>query len=234
MKKGIRRVLSIMFVLFLGVSFVSPSANVYAASTPKVKTYTKKYSGKKKSELICEGKFQGLKMSGKSKLAKSVNSYSNKQWKYFKSEWKLIKKYAISDGVASRSMPYSLYSTLTAKTNNKKYVSIACVDSEYLGGAHPSHQAVFVTFNKKNGKKVSLKNVANCSIKQFNQKVVNRLSRKISSDYKAMFNESYKSDLLKYKFSNYNFYYDKNKLHIYFNQYEVGPYSMGPVDIVIN
>ena len=169
-------------------------------------------------------------MSGKSKLAKSIKSYSEKELKSFMYEWKELANIAKDEDMKIYPNLYALYTDVKVQGYSKRNISLSSTTSENLGGPHPNHFKSFVTYNKKTGKKVSLKNVAKCSNKNFNQKVINRLNQKYKSN---LFFDSYKSDIKKYKFSKYNFYYKKNKLHIYFNQYEIAPYAMGPIDIVM-
>ena len=231
MKKTIKITLLTLYILILTLAFSSPNTTLYAASTPNIDTYKQKYSAKKKNKVVCEGEFKGLKMHGNSKLAKAVNSYSAKQLKTYKTEWKSLKDFSLGNDI--EYTPCWLYETLKIRDGNSKYLSIEDSNSEYSGGTHPFSYNRYVTFNKKTGKKVSLKSIANCSTKKFTQKVIKRIYKKLPKEYLSTFNESYKSYLLKYKFKNYNFYIKNNKLHIFFNVYEIGPYSMGVIDIVI-
>ena len=231
MKKNIKITLLTFFILTLTLISSLPNATVYASNTSKVDTYNKKYSANKKNEVVCKGEFKGLKMNDNSKLAKAVNSYSTKQFETYMTLWKPLKEFSLGDDM--EYTPYWLYETLKVKDGNSKYLSIEDSLSDYSGSAHPNYSNRYITFDKKTGRKISLKNIANCSTKEFTLKVIKRLNKKLPKEYLSDFNESYKPYLLNYKFKDYQFYIKNDKLHIFFNPYEIGPYSMGVMDIVV-
>lgn len=234
MKKLTSYIFTILFtiVLVFGFSLISNTSNVFASSSNHIKSYSKSYSLKKKNKVIAKGKFTGLKVKNKSKLANVVNSISNNNYKQFTAEWAEIKDYAKS------LKPSADYLWIICETSqiggDKNFISIETIYSSYSGGAHPLSFYSYDNIYKKSGKKVSLQKLAKCSIHSFNEKVISAIDKKFpTTEDKNCLAKDFRKRLRKRKFKDYEFYYKRGKLHIVFGEYEIGGYSLGMVDIIV-
>ncbi|WP_302802115.1 RsiV family protein [Eubacterium ventriosum] len=230
MKKIINSIFTsfLIVLLTIGTIFALPNNNVFAAKKTIIKSYSKKYSVSKKHKTIAIGAFYGLSASGNSKLAKSINSLNSKTKKSFLNEWKSLKEYATEpDSYGDRMFVYYKISKIG---ECKNFISLETTYSEHSGGAHPTSTCSYSNIYKKTGKKVYLKTLAKCSIKSFNKKVIKIINKTIADKATAV-NSS--KIIKKYKFKDYNFYYKDNQLHIFFNPYDIGPYALGPIDIIV-
>ncbi len=234
MKKLTNYIFTILFTIILafGFSLISNTSSVFASSSNNIKSYSKSYSLKKKNKVIAKGKFTGLKVNNKSKLANVVNSISNKNYQKFTTEWTEIKDYAKSLKQSTDYM-WIVYTT-NQIDEGKNFISIETAYSAYSGGAHPLSFYSYDNINKKSGKKVSLQKLAKCSIHSFNKKVISAIDKKFPTvEDKNCLAKDFRKRLRKRKFKDYEFYYKHGKLHIVFGEYEIGGYSLGMVDVVI-
>ena len=107
--------------------------------------------------------------------------------------------------------------------------SFAASNSSWYGGAHPYSYQVGYSFDSASGKALELADVVT-DYDAFYEEVLRTLEKYPDSDY---FFEDWK-DTLKNEFYDdpeqiVHWNLDRDGINVWFNQYELGPYAMGPV-----
>jgi len=110
-------------------------------------------------------------------------------------------------------------------------MSINSVDNDFVtinygvegmspGAAHPFHNSKLITFDFKNNKQIHLDDILKIDKKTWN---------KIVSKYipKDLVFEEYQKEIPKTE----NFYFDKKYIYFCYNEYEIGPYVSGLVEV---
>lgn len=123
---------------------------------------------------------------------------------------------------------YTLYTNYNVTYNNKCITSLYMDTYTYMGGAHGETNRVSNTWNFSTGTKLFLKDIYPLNITTFKglqlaigQQIQERL--KVNS---GSYFDDYKS-LLQNSLNLNNFYIQPNNLVIYYQQYDIAPYSTG-------
>lgn len=116
---------------------------------------------------------------------------------------------------------------------DKDILSYSVSDATYTGGAHGSLQVLYYTINLN-----SLTTITEEDI--FVPNYHNFLTSKIVDNLMKMYEVNSPEDLLNKGFfdvndiaPNNNFWIDNKGVHYIYNQYEIAPYSMGPIEVSI-
>ncbi len=130
------------------------------------------------------------------------------------------------------SSPWSLSINIEVAYKHANFISLATAINAYTGGAHPMHHRKYWNVSSS-GKRVDdldffitdkarLREVAE---QQF------RTLKNVSSDQKLS-EVGYTFDEDQYSLSD-NFGFIETGMVIYYNSYEIGPYAMGPTELII-
>jgi hypothetical protein len=143
-----------------------------------------------------------------------------------------MKEYFADNKVSSKDYPGDFPQTwnqtsdmeVSQKTND--FLTIKYTGDGFSGGAHGYYYEFYKNFNLKNNATLQFKDIVTTTdskiwepilLKSFLKDKDNTLD--LLFDKKIPLND--------------NFYFDKNSLHFFYNQYEIAPYSSGPIDIAI-
>ena len=114
--------------------------------------------------------------------------------------------------------------------NSGGLLSLVIYDYKYLGGAHDGTVISAYTFDINNGRQLSLTQL----LKLDNHTLCERINSCIKKD--KIDNEfgKYYEDIISISDSNSVVYYIRErKIHIVFNEYELGPFSSGNIDLIL-
>lgn len=119
--------------------------------------------------------------------------------------------------------PYNGVTSYQVMLNNKNLLSIPITYYEYTGGAHGMTNLIGYNFNPISGKSLSLNDLFKSP--DYMPYLKNIITTSIKLDPDIYFNDSvdYINSLKEFK----NFYVSDTFLVIFFNQYEIAPYSSG-------
>ena len=106
----------------------------------------------------------------------------------------------------------------------KDILSIQLNNYTYSGGAHGMYYIIPITMNIKTGEIYELKDLFKDN-KPFKEKFENKLITLIAKNPENYFPEYEQS--IKDKNGDFNFYIDGNKIIVYFDLYDIAPYSSG-------
>lgn len=122
-------------------------------------------------------------------------------------------------------LPYELINNFNVAENTCCMLSVYTDCYQFTGGAHGSTVRSSETWNPKTGCKLTIKDVCACPNKEFFCQVKDEIKRQISKNSDNYF-ENY-TELVDQTFSPSQFYVEKGKLVIYFQQYDIAPYVTG-------
>lgn len=121
------------------------------------------------------------------------------------------------------------------KYEYSNYLSYVFRISEYTGGAHPNNTVSTISYNKDNNTIITIE-----SLVKDNEKLLDLLSNESRSILKS--NPLFKTDIIydmmiagtKPEMKNFkNLAFSKDGLIIFFEQYQIAPYSYGEFNVVI-
>ena len=168
-------------------------------------------------------------------------NFTNKLSVYYRAEAELYKKYhvmklfqmAIDDYeyATANDFPVRTYEVLTVYTvtNNDKYILSLYFDRyEYTGGAHGMTTRSADTWNLRTGRRMDLadffpgwKDYVNYIITEINSQI----AKKVKEEDAYYFDDV--DDLVKENFNEKNFYIVPEGVVIFYQLYEIAPYSSG-------
>ena len=122
------------------------------------------------------------------------------------------------------------------KYSYQDYLSYVFFTSMYTGGAHPNNTIHTVTYDKKKKQIVTISDLVNIYPDLLN--ILSEESRKILKKYPSFQTPYFQEDMLiegtEPRLENFrNFTFSKDGLIIFFEQYQVAPYSFGKFEITI-
>lgn len=119
--------------------------------------------------------------------------------------------------------PFNANVTYEVGRNNKNLLSIPVVYYEYTGGAHGLTKMVGYNFNPATGSIVNLSDLFNSN--NYLSLIKDTILKDIKSNSDIYFNDSI--DHINSLKAFTNFYITETDLIVFFNQYEIAPYSSG-------
>ena len=116
------------------------------------------------------------------------------------------------------------------------YLSYVFFTSVYTGGAHPNNTIHTITYNKEKNQIITISNLAKDNADLL--KILSEESRAILKKYPSFQTSYFQKDMLmegtEPRLENFrNFAFSKEGLIIFFEQYQVAPYSDGSFRVVI-
>ncbi|MDN5211655.1 DUF3298 and DUF4163 domain-containing protein [Fulvivirgaceae bacterium BMA12] len=111
--------------------------------------------------------------------------------------------------------------------NDNNYLSLQVNENSYMGGAHPNQFTSFLNFDSRTGEKINLKALIKDTGKlEVLAEQAFRKTKKLA-DAENLSEAGYFFEEGKFKISD-NFGISQGKLLLYYNSYEIAPYSLGP------
>ena len=116
--------------------------------------------------------------------------------------------------------------------NEKQILSMEFYDYGYTGGAHGLSLSRFVVISLDDGQRITLDGI-------FREDYQNDLRDIVNAQVRLQYDLPRESDLRNAGFFvenvdlSDNFYLNKDGIGFYYNQYEIAPFAMGPVDIFV-
>lgn len=107
---------------------------------------------------------------------------------------------------------------------NKDILSVQLNNYTYSGGAHGMYYIIPITMNIKTGEIYEFKDLFN-NVETATEKIQNILIKTIDKNPESYFAEYEKS--IREKNGDFNFYIDGDKIIVYFDLYDIAPYSSG-------
>lgn len=177
------------------------------------------------------------KQSAQSRINKVIKSQVEGFYNYTKNtlfpEAMSEYKYAMENGFPFR--PFEAVLNYTITYNRCNYLSMYRDGYEYTGGAHGTTQRQSDTFDTTSGRTFCLSDFfSNCPdyreyiIKQ----IINQADKNMRENPYIYF-DNYK-ELIRENFNPENFYLTNEGIVIYFQQYEIAPYSTGIVEFTVS
>lgn len=182
-------------------------------------------------QIICNKKIDGIRNFNLYNYNKALELRKKSEEELFKDSIETY-KYDKENGYPVRM--FEVYSTFNITYNEKECVSLYIDDYLYTGGAHGNTIRSSQTWNIEEGRKLSLKefypynseyilDILKNIIKQIREYIKNG-NNIYFDDYCSLVLETFNTD---------NFYLEENYIVIYFQQYNIGPYSSGIVTFKI-
>lgn len=117
--------------------------------------------------------------------------------------------------------------------NDKNILSYSVEHTDYTGGAHGSLRILYYTIDLNELTTISEEDVFQPNYNQFlTSKIVEKLMEKYNVDTPERLIDEGIFDINEIAPNN-NFWLNDSGIHYIFNQYEIAPYSMGPIEVTI-
>jgi hypothetical protein len=171
-------------------------------------------------------------------LAKSITTEMEEQSKpkgkielspaHFKA---ILKNFKTEFDNYGEDIPWSYYDSTFIDESFEKFVQVKTTNYMFTGGAHGSAYLANVLFSMETGEILKLKDFV--SDKSKLTKIADKYFRKVAEIGLTDDLEEAGFWFTKGFELNENFYFEGNKLVFIYNQYEIGPYSMGIITVEI-
>lgn len=209
---------------------INTNANIITKKT------NKKFKHKGKYILNIDIEYPSIRLSNGYVVEKSINSeYLIIAKKFYNYATKVMLPRAIQQYIEFNKEQYPFHSYEAVMkykiTLNNNYILSTYINQyTYEGGAHGNTLRISNTWNLQNGDEITLKdlfkNTNNYKEKLLEQikKIANENIEKISGIYFENYEE-----LIDKNFNEKSFYLTEDSINIYFQHYEIAPYSTGIV-----
>lgn len=128
-------------------------------------------------------------------------------------------------------MQYDIVQKFEITTNQNNLISLYTDEYIFTGGAHGNTMRTSQNWNMNEGCKIALKEICKCNINyKFN--IIKSICMQISENPDIYFEDACKLALE--NFNENNYYLLDQKIVIYFQQYDIAPYSSGILSFVVN
>lgn len=205
----------IIFILIINIVFYIYIINVKAISNNEYKIEEK------------TNNYKIIVYYPKTDYSKLNNVINDKIYGYIK-EFK--------EDVNSSDYPINQYYSLIILYDSYEYdnyISYIFRIEDYTGGAHPNHRIYTVVYDIKNNEIITINNLIN-----INQNILNIFSensREVLKNNNRITSLTMLYEGTKPKTENFqNFVFSKDGIILFFQHYQVAPYSQGEFNVVIN
>lgn len=114
--------------------------------------------------------------------------------------------------------------------NNKNKISLRFLEYQFVGGVHGGSVIYAYTYDLKEGKQLALTEV----LKMDEGSILMLVNQCINNDIKSSEAGKYFEEKVDIKdIENIEFYILDGEVHIVFNEYELGPYASGIIDLIL-
>lgn len=176
------------------------------------------------------------KQSAQSRINRTIKSQVEGFYNYTKNtlfpEAKEEYKYAMENGFPFRQFEAVLNYTITY--NRCNYLSMYRDSYEYTGGAHGSTLRQSDTFDTTNGRTFCLSDFfSDCP--DYREYIIKQIIKQADENMREnpyIYFDNYK-ELIRENFNPESFYLTNEGIVIYFQQYEIAPYSTGIVEFTV-
>lgn len=209
---------------------VNTSANII---TKKIK---KKFKHRGKYILSIDIEYPSIRLSNDYVIKKSINSeYLIIAKKFYNHATKVMLPRAIDQYIEFNSEQYP-FNSFDAVMKYKITQNSNCILSTYIdqytyeGGAHGNTLRLSNTWNLQNGDEITLKDIFK-NTSNYKDKLLEQVKSKANENIKenpGIYFENYE-ELIDKSFNENSFYLTEDSINIYFQHYEIAPYSTGIV-----
>ena len=127
-------------------------------------------------------------------------------------------------------MVYESILDVSVKNNTCGILSFVIIDYVYVGGVHGDTAEYAYTFDINNGRQLSLSQL----LQKDNSELCEQISACVNDDISSSEEGKYFDESVCIRDAdNIVFYIQNNQVHIVFNEYELGPYASGAIDLVL-
>ncbi len=112
--------------------------------------------------------------------------------------------------------------------NMDGYINIYVYDYKYLGGPHGYHEIKSYTYDLNKGRIVTLQEMLGWDEERLIKKVDECISRDVLKSKEGKY---FIDNIARIDYSGIVYYIEDGIIHILFNEYELGPYSSGAIDL---
>lgn len=137
-------------------------------------------------------------------------------------------KESVKDFSPERAQVWDQNSDMTLFSTMNDFMTVQYINSGYTGGAHGYYNETYKVFNIKTNKTLQLEDILRIKDRQVWNRILmeNFLENDLENGQSEML-------LVKKIPLTSNFYFDKENLYFFYNQYEITAYAAGPVTIKI-
>jgi len=233
-KKIFIGLLTVMFLYSNSLYATTPIIlKSHKVSKPLKQIKIKKENIKKDNELIkIDLKIPQIKgMANKELQAKLNKNFRDKIISFSNNLTKIAKKYSQdAQRYEFPIYPYQVSTDYQVHYNNDNLLSLTITYYEYTGGAHGSYIKEAFNINLRTGKEFSLSDLLGKN-NDYQQTINNQVRDEIKEHQELYFADDTQN--LKIPSQDSNFYIQDNDLVIYFQVYEIAPYSTGTPEFKI-
>lgn len=182
-------------------------------------------------QIVYSKKLEGIRNFNLYNYNKAVELKKKAEGELFKDSIEIY-KFDKENGYPVRM--FEVYSTFNITYNEKDCVSLYIDDYFYTGGAHGNTIRSSQTWNIKDGRNVNLKEFYPYNseyILDILREIIRQIRENIKNGNNIYFDD-YCSLVLE-TFNTQNFYLEENYIVIYFQQYDIAPYSSGIITFKI-
>ncbi len=243
MKKLLSIILTLTMLFSVATVLAVPTTVSAASKTGKKYVKYKKINKnlKKEGTLIFKSKAKYPQLKSKSKAAKKVNNYIKKEVKKHTDNIEKMAKSDYSNNGLSFFKNLSSFQTVCYYVcevdvkfvyNAKGKYSFKMSEYTYALGPHGERSVKGYNFSKKTGKKISNSKLTKYSGKKLKQKIVSAVKKKINANPQNYYNDALQI-VKNTKINKFNIWLKGKYIYVYFSQYELSVYAVGPTQIKI-
>ncbi|MDZ4993072.1 DUF3298 domain-containing protein [Clostridium perfringens] len=205
----------ILVFLVLAVPVFAEEVNKIDVVEKSIEENTDKYDVKIKYPMVVGGKKEVVE-----KINKTIEDYTVEWLNDLKL---LVQEYSKTYEEAGAEMPKMEAYSLFESFNTDEVISLPVTYYQYTGGAHGLTTKVSYNYDLKNGKELKLKDLFK---EGFDYKsIIDKKVREEIAKEKDVYFEN--GALFKGVNENQDYYLNKDGVIVYFQQYEIAPYSSG-------
>ncbi|MEE0944498.1 MAG: stalk domain-containing protein [Clostridia bacterium] len=128
-------------------------------------------------------------------------------------------------------VPYMAEHTFDITYNDYNLISIICSDCNFSGGFHPNYSMYSMTYNLETGKMVEITDILPNNENVIRQDVYNLFVESINDTPESFYEDSV--ECLDEALNQLKWFLADDGVHFYLNPYEIAPYAMGVIDVVV-
>ena len=186
-------------------------------------------------KLLVQGDFQGAEVTGEGyeAVAEAVQSYFAEKEQAFRESVDIYEESALAELQFSPDFPGYASSVESSGTRvDSSIISIKSFHYDSTGGAHPNYGTVGATFDAKTGFRLSFWDLA-ADKDAFAETTLNSCLEQVTAEYGEGLYIDYEETIRKVWEEEPNWYLDEVGVNIIFTPYEIGPYAMGEVTVLL-
>lgn len=156
-----------------------------------------------------------------------INEEITSKWQKFMKSWYM---YPMERYPKEADMVYEGSFIVEVTHNTKNKICVYFQEHQFAGGAHGGSGIYAYTYDLKEGKQLALTEV----LEMDEESILKLVNQCINNDIKSSKAGKYYEEKVDIKdIENIEFYILDGEVHIVFNEYELGPYASGIIDLIL-